>query len=284
MTEVNLLPEIRAKESRRWMLKVGVICVSVILIGWGIWRWGLPGKSPSERTEVHEVPSTIVEEGTKAAYLRSPVAPLEAISSSLPPFTWVTSVVLTSSGELSVQGVAFSPLRIWEFLERLRAFVPSAQVSLIRKGRFWGKLAFGFSIRAQVEPKVVYAKEPMEEREFRAWVDGLLRDGKGIGAKAVRWEKLGDRLKVWIRGKGKYKSVQTFLGKVVASTEPVEVPTVLLSPSLDSRPDQVQVVLTVETQLEVEDANFGGYGEGTTHPGSERKRPSHQGTGEEGPI
>ncbi|HID10356.1 MAG TPA: hypothetical protein EYP17_03530 [Candidatus Latescibacteria bacterium] len=89
------------------------------MAGWEIWQWALLHR-PHPDPEVQEASSPV-----EVAYPRVPVGLLKDLSSALPPCTWITSVVLTSSGELSLQGVAFSPLRVWELLEHVRAFAPS---------------------------------------------------------------------------------------------------------------------------------------------------------------
>ena len=269
MTQINLLPRRKrlgeAMSARAWgYLFAGIALVSVA--GVVILMVGGSEETPSVVEEVEPTEEAAVEETMEEVELPEEVA-LEAeeapiaeiverrrvrmemfdrIQEAIPPFVWLTSISATSTDEVLVQGIAFSPIRIQEFAQRLGI----AEASQVRKSSFEGRDVSKFSLAGRLPRRAAQAQPPpfISPDARKRTIEAILRKGKPLNLKIARgpeqmpMEPPAIRQRFTLRGEAPYDQLRTFMHYLAGLPDAVSV---------------FRIVITAEAAMRTETSTVG---------------------------
>ena len=254
MTEINLLPRKKrfwkGMSVRAWgYLFVGIALIAVVgvllLIASGSKKAPPVGEEvePAEEVATEEKEAPIAEIGERR---RICMEMLDRIQEAIPPFVWLTSISATSTDEVLVQGIAFSPIRIREFAQRLGV----AEAPQIRKSSFEGRAVSKFSLAGRLPRRAAQAQPPpfISPDARKQMIEAILRKGRPVNLKIARGpeqmpiEPPAIRQRFTLRGEAPYDQLRAFMHYLAGLPDAVSV---------------FRIVITAEAGMRTETSTVG---------------------------
>jgi len=185
------------------------------------------------------------------------------IRKAIPEFVWLTSISTTSDRDYSIQGIAFSMVRVKEFLSNLEAVCGGGgevKLSLIRRKKLDRSRVFEFSIFGRTPGparEAETAHELVSKKDVSILIEHLMIKGESFGLKLNSFPPEGsdDRLRINLKGVGPYNSVERYLSYLSNLPQAVIVSRLVVMPVSRegierNMANQVEASLTLDFYVE----------------------------------